>query len=125
MLSTSNQLNFVYEAGPCGYSIYRHLTQKGFDCIVAAPSMIPRKNGDRTKNDHRDPKSLARLHRSAELTAVYVPDTQDEAMRDLCRAREDAVIATRKAKAQRLFAETCDYLLRKNQLVQSPFQLAS
>jgi transposase len=107
MLSTASQLHFVYEAGPCGYSIYRHLTRKGFDCIVAAPSMIPKKNGDRIKNDNRDAKALARLHRSAELTAVYVPDAQDEAMRDLCRAREDAVIATRKAK-QRLNA----FLLR-------------
>jgi transposase len=107
MLSTASQLHFVYEAGACGYSIYRHLTRKGFDCIVAAPSMIPNKNGDRIKNDHRDAKALARLHRSAELTSVYVPDAQDEAMRDLCRAREDAVIAARKAK-QRLNA----FLLR-------------
>jgi transposase len=107
MVSTSNQLHFVYEAGPCGYGIYRHLTCKGFDCMVAAPSMIPKKSGDRIKNDHRDAKMLARLHRAGELTAVYVPDGQDEAMRDLTRAREDAVIAARKAK-QRLKA----FLLR-------------
>ena len=103
MVSTTNQLHFVYEAGPCGYGIYRHLTGKGFDCMVAAPSMIPKKSGDRIKNDHRDAKMLARLHRAGELTAVYVPDGQDEAMRDLTRAREDAVIAARKAK-QRLNA---------------------
>ena len=107
LVSTKSQLHFVYEAGPCGYGIYRHLTRKGFDCMVAAPSMIPKKSGDRIKNDHRDAKMLARLHRAGELTAVYVPDGQDEAMRDLTRAREDAVIAARKAK-QRLNA----FLLR-------------
>jgi transposase len=107
MVSTANQLHFVYEAGPCGYGIYRHLTHKGFDCMVAAPSMIPKKSGDRIKNDRRDAKMLSRLHRAGELTAVYVPDSQDEAMRDLTRAREDAVLATRKAK-QRLSA----FLLR-------------
>jgi len=111
MVSTSSRLHFVYEAGPCGYGIYRHLTQKGFDCMVAAPSMIPKKSGDRIKNDHRDAAMLARLHRAGELTAVYVPDAHDEAMRDLTRAREDAVMATRKAK-QRLNA----FLLR-NQII--------
>jgi transposase len=75
--------------------------------MVAAPSMIPKKSGDRIKNDRRDAKMLARLHRAGELTAVYVPDERDEAMRDLTRAREDAVLATRKAK-QRLSA----FLLR-------------
>jgi len=107
MVSTSSRPYFVYEAGPCGYGIYRHLTQKGFDCMVAAPSMIPKKSGDRIKNDHRDAAMLARLHRAGELTAVYVPDTQDEAMRDLSRAREDAVTVAKKAK-QRLKA----FLLR-------------
>lgn len=107
MVSTSSRLYFVYEAGPCGYGIYRHLTSKGFDCMVAAPSMIPKKSGDRIKNDHRDAAMLARLHRAGELTAVYVPDTQDEAMRDLTRAREDAVMVAKKAK-QRLKA----FLLR-------------
>jgi len=107
MVSTSSQLHFVYEAGPCGYNIYRHLTEKGFDCMVAAPSMIPKKSGDRIKNDNRDAVMLARLHRAGELTAVYVPDAQDEAMRDLTRAREDAVAVAKKAK-QRLKA----FLLR-------------
>ena len=107
MVSTSTRLHFVYEAGPCGYGIYRHLTEKGFDCMVAAPSMIPKKSGDRIKNDRRDATMLARLHRAGELTAVYVPDAQDEAMRDLTRAREDAVMAARKSK-QRLNA----FLLR-------------
>jgi transposase len=107
MVSTSTQLHFVYEAGPCGYGIYRHLTQKGFTCMVAAPSMIPKKSGDRIKNDSRDAVMLARLHRAGELTAVFVPDVQDEAMRDLSRARGDAVIVAKKAK-QRLKA----FLLR-------------
>ena len=107
MVSSASRLHFVYEAGPCGYGIYRHLTRNGFACMVAAPSMIPKKSGDRIKNDRRDAKMLARLHRAGELTAVYVPDQQDEAMRDLTRAREDAVIAARKAK-QRLRA----FLLR-------------
>jgi transposase len=75
--------------------------------MVAAPSMIPKKSGDRIKNDHRDAAMLARLHRAGELTAVYVPDVQDEAMRDLSRARGDAVIVAKKAK-QRLKA----FLLR-------------
>ena len=107
MLSTAGRLHFVYEAGPCGYGIYRHLTQKGFDCMEADPSMIPKKSGDRIKNDRRDAAMLARLHRAGELTAVYVSDARDEAMRDLTRAREDAVAAARKAK-QRLNA----FLLR-------------
>jgi transposase len=92
------ELRFVYESGPCGYDIYRSLTKHGFDCTVVAPSMIPRKSGDRIKNDRRDALNLARLHRSGELTAVYVPTEEDEAMRDLTRAREDAVKALRVAR---------------------------
>jgi len=98
MISTSTQLHFVYEAGPCGYGIYRHLSKKGYDCMVAAPSMIPKKSGDRIKNDNRDAAMLARLHRAGDLTAVFVPDAQDEAMRDLSRARSDAVLVAKKAK---------------------------
>jgi transposase len=81
---------FAYEAGPCGYEIYRTLTKEGFDCIVVAPSLIPKKSGDRIKTDRRDALGLARLHRAGELKAVYVPTEEDEAMRDL---REDAVKA--------------------------------
>jgi len=113
MVSTASRLYFVYEAGPCGYGLYRHLTAKGFDCMVAAPSLIPKKSGDRVKTDRRDAAKLAQLHRAGELTAVYVPDPQDEAMRDLSRARHDAVSATQKAK-QRLKA----FLLR-NRIVYS------
>jgi transposase len=93
--STGSELRFAYEAGPCGYDIYRSLISQGFDCIVVAPSKIPRKSGDRIKTDRRDALNLARLHRSGELTAVYVPATEDEAMRDLTRSREDAVKALR------------------------------
>jgi transposase len=96
--SSGATLRFVYEAGPCGYDIYRSLTDQGFDCVVIAPSKIPRKSGDRIKNDRRDALNLARLHRAGELTAVYVPSTGDEAMRDLTRGREDAVKALRVAK---------------------------
>ena len=96
--STGSELRFVYEAGPCGYEIYRSLTNQGFDCIVVAPSKIPRKSGDRIKNDRRDALSLARLHRSGDLTGVYVPTVEDEAMRDLTRGREDAVKALRVAR---------------------------
>jgi transposase len=100
--STGAELRFAYEAGPCGYDIYRSLTSKGFDCIVVAPSKIPRKSGDRIKNDRRDALNLARLHRSGELTAVYVPTAEDEAMRDLTRGREDAVKALRVARQELL-----------------------
>jgi transposase len=93
--STGATLRFAYEAGPCGYDLYRSLTSNGFDCIVVAPSKIPRRSGDRIKNDRRDALNLARLHRSGELTAVYVPTAEDEAMRDLTRGRDDAVKALR------------------------------
>jgi len=101
--SKGAELYFAYEAGPCGYDIYRHLTKQGFSCIVVAPSLIPKKSGDRVKTDRRDAISLARLYRSGDLTAVYVPREDDEAMRDLSRAREDAVNASRTAR-QRLGA---------------------
>ena len=98
LLSTGCELRFVYEAGPCGYHLYRYLTANNLVCIVVAPSLIPRKSGDRIKTDKKDAMSLARLYRSGELTAVYVPSADDEGMRDLTRAREDAKIAERKAK---------------------------
>ena len=91
-------LHFVYEAGPCGFGIYRHLTGRGEDCVVVSPSMIPKRSGDRVKTDRRDSQMLARLHRAGELRAIYVPDDTDEAMRDLVRAREDAVAVGIQAK---------------------------
>jgi transposase len=95
------ELRVVYEAGPCGYVIYRHLKKKGLRCEVVAPSLIPRKASDRVKTDRRDARQLARLYRAGELTAIYVPDETDEAVRDLVRARHAAVIDQRKAR-QRL-----------------------
>jgi transposase len=82
-------LSICYEAGPCGYGLYRQLTQMGHDCMVVAPSLIPIKAGDRVKTDRRDSESLARLLRANELTAVWVPNSEQEAIRDLSRARED------------------------------------
>lgn len=107
LLSDNCELLFTYEAGPCGYEIYRYLSGNGFHCEVVAPSMIPKRSGDRIKNDRRDAQMLARLYRAGELIPVYVPHIEDEAMRDLTRAREDARDCQRKAK-QRLNA----FLLR-------------
>lgn len=84
------ELHFCYEAGGCGYGIYRHLRQLGATCDVIAPSMMPKKPGDRIKNDRRDAVTLARLLRAGELTAIWVPDESHEAMRDLVRARRQA-----------------------------------
>ena len=94
------RLRFCYEAGPCGYGIQRHLSTHGHECVVVAPSLIPKRAGDRIKTDRRDAASLARLHRAGELTAVWVPDLGHEAMRDLVRARLDAVHALRRARQQ-------------------------
>lgn len=98
MQSKAKHLIFVYEAGPCGYWLYRYLTHKGYDCWVVAPSLIPHKPGDRVKTDRRDAMQLARLARSGDLTAVYVPKVGDEAIRDLSRAREDALSDLKDAK---------------------------
>ena len=95
------ELRFVYEAGPCGYVIYRHLKQRKYDCQVIAPSLIPTKASDRVKTDRRDARQLARLFRAGELTAIYVPDEEDEAVRDLVRARDRAMVDQRRAR-QRL-----------------------
>jgi transposase len=98
MQSKSKHLIFVYEAGPCGYWLYRYLTKKGHVCWVVAPSLIPKKPGDRVKTNRRDAIKLARLMRSGDLTPVYVPTVDDEAIRDLCRAREDAIRDLKTAK---------------------------
>ena len=96
--SKAKHLVFVYEAGPCSSWLYRYLTQKGYDCWVVAPSLIPKKAGDRVKTDRRDAVQLARLMRSGDLTPVDVPKVEDEAIRDLCRAREDALRDLKAAK---------------------------
>ena len=92
------RLRFCYEAGPCGYGLYRQLVEMGHDCIVVAPSLIPVKAGDRVKTDRRDAVMLAKLHRAGELTAVWVPDAAHEAMRDLVRARATAMRVLGKAR---------------------------
>src|ERR1700689_5216336 len=95
-----HELRFCYEAGPCGYGIQRQLSTAGHGCVVVAPSLIPRKPGDRIKTDRRDAINLARLHRAGELTSVWVPDETHEAIRDLVRARLAAVRALRQARQQ-------------------------
>ena len=82
----------VYEAGPCGFEPQRALARAGIACGVAAPSLIPRRPGDRVKTDRRDADKLGRLYRAGELTLVTVPDQRQEALRDLVRAREDAKV---------------------------------
>jgi transposase len=106
------ELRFCYEAGPCGYGIQRQLSAGGHDCVVVAPSLIPKRAGDWVKTDRRDAAGLARLHRAGELTAVWVPDAGHEAMRDLVRARLDAVRALRRARQQLsgfLLRQGCHY----------------
>ena len=100
LISQGAELRCVYEAGCCGYHLYRFLTSNGIDCTVVAPSKIPRKSGDRLKTDKRDCITLARLHRAGELTSIYVPNEEDEALRDLVRARSDAQNAHKRAKQQ-------------------------
>src|SRR5438874_2270183 len=91
-------IEFVYEAGCCGYNIQRQLTELGCACRICAPAMTPRKPGDRRKNDTRDATSLARLLRAGELTFVRIPDAAHEALRDLVRARHAACIDVRRAR---------------------------
>jgi transposase len=98
MPSNATHLIFVYEAGPCGSWLDRYFMPQGYDCWVVAPSLIPKKPGDRVKTDRRDAVQLARLARSGDLTAVYVPKVEDEAIRDLTRAREDALSDRKDAK---------------------------
>lgn len=92
------KLSFCYEAGPCGYGLYRQLKDLHQDCQVVAPSLIPKKPGDRVKTDRRDCITLARLLRAGELTSVWVPDEVQESLRDLTRAREDMKHLQQKAR---------------------------
>jgi transposase len=105
--SNGETVSFCYEAGPCGYEVYRQLVDLGQRCDVVAPSLIPKKSGDRVKTDRRDATTLTRLYRAGELTPVWVPDKEQEAIRDLTRAREDMKAMEGHAK-QRLAA----FLLR-------------
>lgn len=109
LVSTGKELFFCYEAGPCGYELYRFIVSQDHQCIVVAPSLIPKKSGDKVKTDKRDADQLARLLRAGDLTPVYVPNAEDEAIRDLSRAREDAMLVLKSAR-QRLKS----FLLRHN-----------
>ena len=92
------ELHFVYEAGPCGFVLCRHLRSKGIHCDLVCPSLIPKKASDRVKTDRRDADQLARLYRASELTPIHVPDQEDEAIRDLIRARTAALCDQRRAR---------------------------
>ena len=105
------QLKVCYEAGPTGFTLARTLTRWGVDCEVIAPSRIPKQSGDRVKTDNRDAASLARLHRAGLLTAIRVPTEGEEALRDLCRARQDTYDDLKRVR-RRLLA----FLLRHGQV---------
>jgi transposase len=89
-LGNTERLQVCYEAGPTGYGLYRLFLSLGIECEVIAPGLIPQKASDRVKTDKRDALRLAQLFRAGELTSIYVPTKEDEALRDLVRAREDA-----------------------------------
>jgi transposase len=105
------KLHFCYEAGPTGYGLYRQVRDLGHDCTVVAPSLIPKKSGERVKTNRRDAVTLARLFRAGELTSVWVPDTVHEAVRDLVRARETASQDLRRKRQQLL-----SFLLRHGRI---------
>ena len=90
MRQAPGEVRFCYEAGPCGYALQRWVEEEGPVCVVVAPSLIPRKRGERIKTDRRDARKLAELYRAGLLTEVHPPTQEDEATRDLCRAREAA-----------------------------------
>jgi len=106
-LGPAETLSFCYEAGPTGYETYRWITSMGAHCAVIAPSLIPKRSGDHVKTDRRDAEQLARLYRAGELTPVYVPEREDEALRELVRAREAA-----KEDAHRARQRILKFLLR-------------
>ena len=91
LASRHGELLFCYEAGPTGYGLQRQISALGHECAVIAPSLIPKRPGERVKTNRRDALTLARLHRAGELTAIWVPDPGHEAVRELVRAREAAM----------------------------------
>ena len=97
-LGPAKDLQVCYEAGPCGYVVYWQLAELGVHCDVIAPSLVPAKAGDRVKTDRRDAEKLARCYRNGDLTAVWVPDAEHEALRDLVRARAVAKEDQRRAR---------------------------
>jgi transposase len=106
-----DRVHFCYEAGPTGYGLYRTIVGSGHSCSVVAPSLIPRRPGDRVKTNRRDAQSLARLLRAGELVRVWVPDEKHEAIRDLSRAR-DAAVRDVRAKRQQVGS----FLLRQGRI---------
>lgn len=106
-LGPASSLSFCYEAGPTGYETYRWIQSMGASCVVIAPSLMPKRAGDRVKTDRRDAEQLARLFRAGELTAIYIPEREDEALRELVRARETA-----KEDAHRARQRLLKFLLR-------------
>jgi transposase len=103
-MGTAEQLHLVYEAGPTGFGLQRALSTKGYSCEIIAPSQVPRRAGDRIKTDGRDSIELAECSRAGQLSAIWIPDPVDEAIRDLSRAREDAVNARgKRAISSRVF----------------------
>jgi transposase len=101
-LGPLQDLQVCYEAGPTGFGLARFLQKAGVDCLVVAPSLVPKTTGCRMKTDRRDARKLAHFLRSGDLTSVWVPDEHTEALRDLERARDDARLAERRAKQQLL-----------------------
>jgi transposase len=97
------RLRFCYEAGPTGYGLKRQIEALGHDCAVIAPSLIPRRPGERVKTNRRDAVRLARLFRAGEMTEIWTPDEAHEAMPDLVRAREAAV----KERTRRRSGRSC------------------
>ena len=99
-IGSAEQLHLVYEAGPTGFGLQRALKAKGYVCEIIAPSQIPKRPGDRVKTDGRDSVQLAECSRAGQLSAVWIPDPEDEAIRDLSGAREDAVNSRVQARHQ-------------------------
>ena len=99
-LGPVGSMRCCYEAGPTGFGLHRNLQAAGIECVVVAPSLVPKQSGNRVKTDRRDAIRLARFLRSGDLTEVHVPDAQTEAMRDLERARDDAKKMERVARNQ-------------------------
>jgi len=107
-LGGPEQVHVVYEAGPTGFGLQRALAARGYTCEVIAPSLVPKRASDRIKTDRRDCLRLAECSRAGDLRAVWVPDPEDEAMRDLARAREDAVNSRTQARHQlKAFLRKC------------------
>src|ERR1044071_173532 len=99
-LGAVEEPHIVYEAGPTGYGLQRALAKRGYVCEVIAPSKTPRQTGSRVKTDARDSLELAEYSRAGKLVAIWIPDPADEAIRDLSRAREDAVDSRRQVRQQ-------------------------